>query len=485
MSATTYNTDNLSLNDNLDYNIKPKFILDSGASEHYSFNKDWFINYKPINNKSIKIANGHILQVKGQGDIPIKIKYNNSYKELIITGVYFVPEIKATLLSSKELANKGWEILFKQEIAMLSHPKYGLDIKANWANNAYYLNILINYDLLEPILYSVLDKSEAYNKTDLIHQRLNHLNHDLLKKTLENTIGFSPDKLESKLNNCDSCYKGKFHEIGSKTPMSRAPNLTVFDIDIAGPLLPLGLNGERFFMTIICRGSRAVWIYPIKHKGDAFDVITKFFNLINTQFNTKIKALKLDNAKEFKSNKWTIFCNNHGTICEYTSPYSASQNGIAEILNKYVIERLITICQFNNIPLFLWPILIQSIIHIKNRTYNPVINKTPYEALANKKPYISYIKTLGSLTYTLIPKEKRPNGKINIKANSGILIGFNLSNNFIVYIPSENKIIDTKNLIIKENLKYKADNIENSESDDYSSLIKYLEIDDFNSNKTN
>ena len=63
--------------------------------------------------------------------------------------------------------------------------------------------------------------------------------------------------------------------------MSRAPNLTVFDIDIAGPLLPLGLNGERFFMIITCRGSRAVWIYPIKYKGDAFDVLTRFFNLIN------------------------------------------------------------------------------------------------------------------------------------------------------------------------------------------------------------
>ena len=75
--------------------------------------------------------------------------------------------------------------------------------------------------------------------------------------------------------------------------------------------------------------------------------------MIETQFEVKIKAFKLDNAKEFKSNKFTLFCNEQGTLLEYTSPYSASQNGIAERLNKYIVERLITICKNKHIPLFL------------------------------------------------------------------------------------------------------------------------------------
>src|SRR5689334_22999588 len=95
--------------------------------------------------------------------------------------------------------------------------------------------------------------------------------------------------------------------------------------------------------------------------------------------------------------------NNKGIICEYTSPYTPAQNGIAEILNKYIINRLITICKDKNIPLKLWPYLIQAIAHIKNRTYNPIINKTPWEAIIGTKPDISYLRILGSLTYTIIP----------------------------------------------------------------------------------
>ncbi|TVY37749.1 hypothetical protein LCER1_G008791 [Lachnellula cervina] len=89
-----------------------------------------------------------------------------------------------------------------------------------------------------------------------------------------------------------------------------------------------------------------------------------------------------------------------------------------------------------------------------NRTYNSIINKTPFEALTNKKPFIGYIKILGLLVYTLVLKETRKHSKLSKKGNKGILIGFESANNFLVYLPIENKVISTKNLIIKEDLNY-------------------------------
>ncbi|TVY50978.1 hypothetical protein LCER1_G008825 [Lachnellula cervina] len=89
-----------------------------------------------------------------------------------------------------------------------------------------------------------------------------------------------------------------------------------------------------------------------------------------------------------------------------------------------------------------------------NRTYNSIINKTPFEALTNKKPNIGYIKILGSLVYTLVLKETRKHSKLSEKGNKGILIGFESANNFLIYLLLENKVISTKNLIIKEDLNY-------------------------------
>ncbi|TVY31428.1 hypothetical protein LOCC1_G008770 [Lachnellula occidentalis] len=93
-----------------------------------------------------------------------------------------------------------------------------------------------------------------------------------------------------------------------------------------------------------------------------------------------------------------------------------------------------------------------AIIHIKNRTYNSIINKTSYEALTDKKPQIGYIKIIGSLAYILVLKETRKSSKLSEKSNKGILLGFESANNFLIYIPNENKVISTKNVIIKEDL---------------------------------
>ncbi|TVY50647.1 hypothetical protein LCER1_G009225, partial [Lachnellula cervina] len=197
------------------------------------------------------------------------------------------------------------------------------------------------------------------NKLDLYHKRLNHLNKNILLKTIDNISGLSLGNNKASNNNisdCELCFISKFYNIGSKTPISTTLALSVYNIDIAGPIRQLGPKGEN--------------------------VLVRFFNIIKTQFpKAQIKALKLDNTKEFKF----------------------------------------------------------TIIYIKNRTYNSIINKTPFKALTDKKPFIGYIKILGSLVYTLVLKETRKYSKLSEKGNKGILIGFESANNFLVYLPIKNK----------------------------------------------
>jgi hypothetical protein len=85
----------------------------------------------------------------------------------------------------------------------------------------------------------------------------------------------------------------------------------------------------------------------------------------------------------------------------------------------------------------------------------------------------SDLRILGSLTYVLIPKLRRK-GKLADKANKGILIGFNSSNNFLVYVPSQNRVINSRNVAIKEELEYKDDFII---EEDYSNLIENQKYD--------
>jgi hypothetical protein len=79
--------------------------------------------------------------------------------------------------------------------------------------------------------------------------------------------------------------------------------------------------------------------------------------------------------------------------------------------------------------------LVKTIIYIKNRIYNPIINKTPYKALFDKKLFINYFKILDFLNYILIFKEIKPNNKIIEKTNKKIFINYISQNNFKLYIP--------------------------------------------------
>ena len=95
----------LALNSNI-YNTtsKYKIVLDSGATEHYTCNKDYLIDYKPISSyKTVQVANGTSIPIKGVGNIPIIV--NNT--SILITRVNYLPDLNTTLISSKELANKG------------------------------------------------------------------------------------------------------------------------------------------------------------------------------------------------------------------------------------------------------------------------------------------------------------------------------------------------------------------------------------------
>jgi len=75
---------------------------------------------------------------------------------VIIKGVFYVPGLKAILISFKELTNKGWEITFKDQKVVINHPKLGLNVTINWNQKAYYLDVLIDYNTLKKVVYSAI-----------------------------------------------------------------------------------------------------------------------------------------------------------------------------------------------------------------------------------------------------------------------------------------------------------------------------------------
>ena len=98
-----------SYNNNFKNNNNKVFILDLKVFKYYIPYKNILLDYKPINNKLVIIANRIKLLIKDIENILIII--NN--KTLFIKNINYIPNIKIILISLKELINKDWEILFK------------------------------------------------------------------------------------------------------------------------------------------------------------------------------------------------------------------------------------------------------------------------------------------------------------------------------------------------------------------------------------
>lgn len=60
-----------------------KWWIDSGASNHMTFHREWFCNYKPIpNGVMIRMGDSNLHQVKDQGSVRIKLPYGEVTKTL-------------------------------------------------------------------------------------------------------------------------------------------------------------------------------------------------------------------------------------------------------------------------------------------------------------------------------------------------------------------------------------------------------------------
>ena len=88
---------------NFNINNNNKFILNLKAIKYCIFYKDWFINYKIINNKFIIIINNLKIKIKEIKNISFKLNNNN----ILLKKVNYIFSLKITLINFKELINKG------------------------------------------------------------------------------------------------------------------------------------------------------------------------------------------------------------------------------------------------------------------------------------------------------------------------------------------------------------------------------------------
>jgi len=94
-----------------------------------------------------------------------------------------------------------------------------------------------------------------------------------------------------------------------------------------------------YYVSFIDDFSRNTWIYFLKKKFEVFNRFKEFKALVENHTEKKIKVLRTDDSGEFCSKEFEVFCKKCGIAWQRTTPYTPEKNGVAERMNKTLMER--------------------------------------------------------------------------------------------------------------------------------------------------
>lgn len=416
--------------------LKDQWILDSGAARTFCNDKMCMRNVITSAIKHVQTADGKAHIIQGVGEAIIRVTDNGNAMNIVIPDAYYVPSFNQSLLSVSHLIDRGNQIQFTQPGATITSTTGQIMLTATVQNGLYVVN-------------RVLDASAAKPATpDVWHKRLAHLNSDYLRKMPELCNGIHmKGSITSEI--CPSCIAGKQHRNAIATTSWRCTKkpLDLIHSDIWGPSPTRTPSHKSYYVSFTDDFSRYSVVNPISKKSDFLAALTTFIASAETQQKTRVKAIRFDNAGENLSTAVKTFLDQKGIIIDSIPPYTPQLNGVAERLNRTLMEKVRCLLDQSGLPKTFWAEALQTAVFVKNISPTKALpNGSPYIQWFGKKPDLSNLGTFGCRAFVFIRPEKRT--KLSPKSEPGVLLGYSSSKE--VRVLTSSGVIRTRDVILDE-----------------------------------
>lgn len=141
---------------------------------------------------------------------------------------------------------------------------------------------------------------------------------------------------------------------------------------------------------------------------------------------------------------------------ESSAPDTPAQNSHSERKREILAMKARAMHIEAGLPTYLWNKIVQIAGYIMNRTPMQKHNwKTPFEVAVGQSPNLGHLRKIGCKAYTLdkhIPQKE----KLRERAHIGHLIEYDSTNIFQVWIPSQQKIIRTRDVLFDKTSFYNS-----------------------------
>ena len=444
--------------------ISDAWYVDSGASQHMSPKREWFVGFEPIPARKVFMGDDSFKEAVGVGSIVVGMVLNNGIVYGKLESVLYVPGLARNLFSVSKATSRGLHVDFTGEECIFRN-KLGAIVARGTREERLYKLLTTKRPEVECAQISdgvEFRKSGSHHevsKLALWHQRLGHLGVQNVKLLQSKNLVVGMDLGDAcELPFCEGCVEGKLHRLpfprGESTRASSL--LEIVHSDLCGPMRSESLGGARYVLTFIDDKSRKVFCYFLKSKSEVLERFKNFKAFVENDVGKRIKVLRSDNGGEYCSLEFKSFCESHGILHQKSAPYTPQQNGVAERMNRTLVESARCMIHAKDLPYKFWAEAVATACYVRNRSPTTAVDgETPEEAWSKTKPSVEHLRVFGCVAYAHVPKELR--GKLDSKSEKCIFVGYcGESKAYRLYNMKSGKIIKSRDVVFNEASKSEA-----------------------------
>jgi hypothetical protein len=223
---------------------------------------------------------------------------------------------------------------------------------------------------------------------------------------------------------CEPCLAGKQSRIDiAKSTSTRATEVLgrVFS-DICGKLPTRSRERFEYFATFTDDKSRKVYVAGLKLKSNLLHRLKVFVARVERETGKALKVLRSDGGGEYTGNVSTHYFEQKGIRQEITTADTAEHNGVAECMNRTLLDKVRAMLNDANLPESFWydALLYAAILHNCSPSAS-LQNVTPEEAWSGNKPDISRLRIFGCKAHMHVPEDYR--SKLSFHSKQCTFIG--------------------------------------------------------------
>jgi transposase InsO family protein len=190
--------------------------------------------------------------------------------------------------------------------------------------------------------------------------------------------------------------------------MTTSRPLELLHMDLFGPVAYLSIGGSKYGLVIVDDFSCFTWVFFLQDKSETQGTLKRFLRRAQNKFELKVKKIRSDNGSEFKNLQVEEYLEEEGVKHEFSTPYTAQQNGVVERKNRTLIDMARMMLGEFKTPERFWLEAVNTACHAISWLYlHRLLKKTSYELLTGNKPNVSYFRVFGSKCYILVKKGRQ------------------------------------------------------------------------------